>query len=173
MVRPEPRHRCGQSLATRLRVVSAEACIRGQIGRDEVADLLVADVMDPEPKTMPATITVGDLRGWFAADAHVRTALLTDGATFLGAVGPNDLPADAPANQLAVEFARRPANLIGPERPAGEALARLDAESGCRVVVLAQDDRTLLGLVCMDARRTYFCVPVGTPAAAGRYRLSR
>ena len=153
--------------------MSAEACIRGRIGRDEVAGLFITDVMDPEPKTTPTTITVGELRRWFAADAHVRTALLTDGATFLGAVGPDDLPADAPADQLAVEFARRPANVIGPDRPAGEALARLDAESGCRVVVLAEDDRTLLGLVCMDAGRTHFCVPVGTPAAGGRYRLTR
>jgi hypothetical protein len=148
-------------------------CIRGRIGREEIADLIVGDVMDPEPKTTPAMTTVGQLRGWFAADAHVRTALLTDGAMFLGAVGLDDLPADAPADQLAVEFARRPANVIGPDRPAGEALARLDAEAGCRVVVLAQDDHTLLGLVCMDAARTHFCVPVGTPAAAGRYRLSR
>jgi hypothetical protein len=153
---------------TKLRVVSAVACIRGQIGRDEVAGLFVADVMDPAPKTTPTTITVGELRRWFAADAHVRTALLTDGAAFLGAVGPDDLPADAPADQPAVTFARRPANVIGPDRPAGEALARLDAQDGCRVVVLAEDDRTLLGLVCMDARRTHFCVPVGTPAAARR-----
>jgi hypothetical protein len=148
--------------------VSGEACIRGRISRDEAADLFVTDVMDPEPKTTPATTTVGELRGWFAADAHVRTALLTDGAAFLGAIGLEDLPADAPAGQLAVEFARRPAHVIGPDRPAGEALARLDATAGCRVVVLAPDDHTLLGLVCMDARRTHFCVPVGTPEALSR-----
>jgi hypothetical protein len=153
--------------------VSGEACIRGQIDRDEAADLFVADVMDPAPKTTPTTITVGELRRWFAGDAHVRTALLTDGAAFLGAIGPEDLPPDAPADQLAVEFARPPAHVIGPDRPAGEALARLDATAGCRVVVLAPDDRTLLGLVCMDARRTHFCVPTGTPAAERREPVSR
>jgi hypothetical protein len=128
------------------------------IDRGGAADLLVHDVMDPAPKTTPASTTVGELRSWFEADAHVRTALLTDGARF-GAVALADLPPDAPVDQLALEFARRPVNVIGPERRAAEALAQLDAGDACRAVVLDGDDETLLGLVCMNAARTHFCVP--------------
>ena len=131
------------------------------IGRGEATatELRVRDVMDPAPKTTPASTTVGELRAWFAADAHVRTALLADGTTLLGAMTPADLPPDAPADRLAVEFARRPANVVGPHCPAAEALAQLDAGGACRAVVLGDDDQTLLGLVCMNAARTHFCVP--------------
>jgi CBS domain containing-hemolysin-like protein len=129
------------------------------IDRGGAADLLVRDVMDPAPKTTSASTTVGELRSWFEADAHVRTALLSDGATFLGAVALADLPPDAPVDQLALEFSRRPAHVIGPERRAAEALAQLDAGDACRAVVLDRDDETLLGLVCMNAARTHFCVP--------------
>jgi hypothetical protein len=137
----------------------AEACYRGMIGRRAAPDLLVRDVMDPEPKTTPATTTVGELRAWFGADARVRTALLLDGVTFVGVVGPDDIPPDAPSDLPVTEFARPPANLIGPERTAAEVLARLDADDQCRAVVLGEDDQSLLGLVCMNATRTHFCVP--------------
>ena len=123
--------------------------------------------MDADPKTTPATTTVGELRRWFEGDAHLRTALLTDGPRFLGSVEPADLPPDAAPDQLGAQFAHRPAHVIGPERPAADALARLDAADECRVVVLADDDRTLVGLVCMDAARSHFCVPRQAAAPDG------
>jgi CBS domain len=115
--------------------------------------------MDADPKTTPAGTTVGELRAAFDADSHLRSALLTDGAELVGIVERRDLPPDASPDQLGATYARRPAHVIAPERPAGEALARLDASDQCRLVVLAPDGSSLLGLVCMDQARSHFCVP--------------
>jgi CBS-domain-containing membrane protein len=140
------------------------------IGRGRAAGLRVGDVMDAEPKTTPADTTVGQLREQFHGDAHVRTALVTDGAMFLGAVALSDLPPDADADELVSEYARRPATVTRPDRPVADALAWLDAADECRVVVLGEDDRTLLGLVCMNPARTHFCVPKHRPAPATTIR---
>jgi CBS-domain-containing membrane protein len=138
--------------------MSSEACVRSRIERDEAPGLRVRDVMDGDPKTQPASLTVAQLRAEFDGDFHHRMALLTDGAVLLGAVERSDLPADAPGDGPASAFARRPANVIGPEEPAVEAIEQLDADGVSRLVVLADDGQTLLGLVCMDAARSHFCV---------------
>jgi CBS domain-containing protein len=85
-------------------------------------------------------------------------ALLTDGVVFLGAVQRGDLPVDVDDDRLVAEFARHPEHVIRPDRPAVEALAQLDSGEVSRLIVLDDDGRTLLGLVCMDATRTHFCV---------------
>jgi hypothetical protein len=139
--------------------VSSDACVRGQIGRDQVPGLLVRDVMDARPKTSRATVTVGELRAAFDGDAHLRSALLSDGDAFVGTLERRHLPPDAAPERPGADYARRPAEMIGADRPAGEALARLDESGECRLVVLAPDGRSLLGLVCMDPARSHFCVP--------------
>jgi CBS domain-containing protein len=133
-------------------------CVRSRIERDEAPGLRVRHVMDAAPKTRPATLTVGDLRAEFDGDAHQRMALLTDGMLLLGAVEREDLPDDGPDSRPAADFARHPEHVIGPDRSAEEALARLDSGEVSRLIVLDDDGRTLLGLVCMDATRTHFCV---------------
>jgi CBS domain-containing protein len=138
--------------------MSSEACVRSRIERDEAPGLRVRDVMDADPKTQPASLTVAELRAEFDGDSHHRMALVTDGAVLLGAVERSDLPQDAPADGLASAYARRPANVIGPEETAVQALAQLDGAGVSRLVVLADDGRTLLGLVCMDATHSHFCV---------------
>jgi CBS domain-containing protein len=138
--------------------MSDRDCVRSRIEREEAPGLLVRDVMDAAPKTRPARLSVGELRAEFAGDAHHRMALLTDGTVLLGAVERGDLPDDVADDRPAANFARRPEHVIGPDRPAEEALARLDSEGVSRLIVLDENERTLLGLVCMDATRSHFCV---------------
>jgi CBS domain-containing protein len=138
--------------------MSGQDCVRSRIEREEAPGLLVRDVMDAAPKTRPARLSVGELRAEFDGDAHHRMALLTDGTALLGTVERGDLPDDVGDDRLAADFARRPEHVIGPDRPADEALARIDSERVSRLIVLDDDGRTLLGLVCMDADRSHFCV---------------
>jgi CBS domain-containing protein len=144
--------------------MSGQECVRSRIEREEAPGLLVRDVMDAAPKTRPAGLTVSDLRAELDGDAHHRMALLTDGTALLGAVERGDLPDDVAGDRPAADFARRPEHVIAPDRPAEEALARLDAEGVSRLIVVDDDGRTLLGLVCMDADRSHFCVAT-RPAA--------
>ncbi len=147
-------------LAGRIRIpgVSSGERSAGKILRDEAAGREVCEVMFVSPKTLPADITVGELRRQFE-QPKLRTALLADGDAFVAAIQRGDLPAAAVSDEPAVTYATRPAQTIGPNRPASEALERLDGEhEDCRLVVLGDDGESLLGLVCMNGARTHFCV---------------
>jgi CBS domain-containing protein len=111
------------------------------------------------PKTMSGATTVGELRDEFARRPGMRTALLTDGDQFLGAVERGDLEKAGDAHAPAAEFAQRRPESIGPDDPASEALARLDAsDDGHRLVVLDEGGSVLAGLVCLNSARTHFCL---------------
>jgi CBS-domain-containing membrane protein len=120
---------------------------------------LVRDVMVPRPKTLPAGASVGDLRRLFG-NAHVQTALLVDGSEFVGAVDrhtvPDHTPDDSPARSLATS-----GDVIGPEAPMAEAVARLDERGTDRLVVL--DGPKLVGLMCLTKDRTGFCQGSSAP----------
>lgn len=140
------------------RTVSSSEWSAGKLSRDEASELSVRDVMYASPKTLPADTTVGELRRQFE-QPKLRTALLADGSTFVGAIQRADVPASAASEEQAIVYAQRRPEAIGPERPAAEALARSDGENDdYRLVVLADDGQTLIGLVCMNAARTHFCV---------------
>ena len=139
--------------------MSAGAHEHGKISREQAADLRVRDVMYLAPKTMAAATTVGELRDEFARRPGMRTALLTDGNHFLGAVERGDLEEAGDAHAPAAEFARRRPESIGPDDPAPDALARLDAsDDGHRLVVLDEGGTVLAGLVCLNSARTHFCL---------------
>jgi len=139
--------------------VSAGAREHGKIAREQAAGLRVRDVMYLAPKTMSGATTVGELRDEFARRPGMRTALLTDGDQFLAAVERGDLEKAGDAHAPAAEFAQRRPESIGPDDPASEALARLDAsDDGHRLVVLDEGGSVLAGLVCLNSARTHFCL---------------
>jgi hypothetical protein len=84
--------------------------------------------------------------------------LLTDGPTFAGAV--TDVPADAPPEQRALDFADTEPDTIGADEPASAAFARTAANPHRRLVVVGAD-ATLLGLLCLNETRTRFCGATG------------
>jgi CBS domain-containing protein len=114
---------------------------------------LVRDVMVRRPKTLPADSSVGDLRRLFS-NAHVMTALLVDGDAFAGAVDrhsvPDDSADDSPARSLATS-----GDVIGPDAPMADAVARLEERGTDRLIVL--DGPNLVGLVCLTKDRDGFC----------------
>jgi CBS domain-containing protein len=139
--------------------VSTGAREHGSISREDAAGRPVRDVMYLQPKTLPAATTVGELREQFERRRGLRTALITDGDEFLGAIGRDDLEPAAGDDEPAADYARRDIEAIGADEPAEAALERLDGvERGHRLVVLSGDGRTLLGLVCLNSARTHFCL---------------
>ena len=138
------------------------ACDNGKMARGEAQELLVRDVMVRRPKTMAADSTVADLRAHFE-NPRVRTALLADDGRFAGAIAPEELPEGAAGAEPARAYAAADVPTVGPDVPMADALALMERRGDHRLVVLAEDGETLVGLLCLDKTGTSFCVDA--PAA--------
>jgi CBS domain-containing protein len=130
--------------------------VHDTMAREEAARRLVGDVMVSRPKTLPAAATVAELRAQFA-NPKVQTALLADGPRFAGAIAPEELPADAPDDAPARDYARTDVPTLQPGATMAEALDLLDRRGDHRLVVLGDDGTTLMGLLCLDKTGTSFC----------------
>jgi predicted transcriptional regulator len=136
--------------------MSAQECTNENVPRTAAAERRVRDVMVARPKTLPASVGVGELRALFA-NPHVRTALLVDGVRFAGTVDRDAVPVDAADDRPAGELARRDVATIGPDAPVSEALALMDAAGARRLVVVDSDGATLRGLLCLTVDRSGYC----------------
>ena len=132
-------------------------CSNEKIPRDGASAAYVRDVMVTRPKTLPASATVGELRELFK-NPHVETALLIDGPRFAGAIDKHTLPDEVPDAAHASTYVQAEHVTTTPDAPMSEALAQLDETGGRRLIVLADDGVTLRGLLCLDSKRTGFCV---------------
>ena len=83
-----------------------------------------------------------------------RVVLLADGRAFKGGV--TRIPADATPSDPALDYVDIEAETIPPHASADEAFERATA-SPCRRVIVLDDDRNLLGLLCLNTSRTGFC----------------
>ena len=133
------------------------------IGRDDAAGQLVRDVMVSRPKTVPVDASVAALREHFT-NPRVQTALLADGGRFAGAIGPSELPDDAPPTAPARDYARLDVPTMTPDATMADALALLDRRGDYRLVVLGDDGTTLVGLLCLDRTGASFCTEVAAQA---------
>ena len=115
--------------------------------------LVAADLMLRDPKTLGADASVAEVREQLA-DPKVQLVLLTNGRAFKGAV--THIPPDAAASDHALLYADAGVESLSPHASADEAFERASASPTRRVIVL-DDDRNLLGLLCLNARRTRFC----------------
>jgi CBS domain-containing protein len=86
--------------------------------RDEdVAGLTVADVMHADVTSMLPTVTVGEMRAWFAGSPSRRLAVIAADGRYAGALTPADVASGARDDQPALDVARdRPT--VAPEAPA-------------------------------------------------------
>ena len=114
---------------------------------------VAADLMLRNPKTLAADATAAEVRE-LLANPKVQMVLLADGAAFKGAV--TAIPADAEPTDPALAFADVSAATISPHAPAAEAFDRTAASPTRRVIVL-DEERNLLGLLCLDPSLTRFC----------------
>jgi uncharacterized protein (DUF302 family)/CBS domain-containing protein len=131
------------------RIVSPVTDVRTQAFEGQ----LVADVMLSRPKTLPADSTVQQVRT-LLENASVQMVLLSDGAAFLGAIA--EIPSDVPADAAASAYADPDPAWIAPSESAESAFELAARNPHGRLVVL-DDRRNLVGLVCLDGTRTRFC----------------
>jgi CBS domain-containing protein len=106
-----------------------------------------------EPKTLPATATVAEVRV-LLDNPHVRMVLLADGRRFRGAI--TELPGDADPGAAALPFAEREPETLSPGDSAETAFARAARNPYRRIVVLDEDE-TLVGLLCLKLGGAAFC----------------
>ncbi|WP_168211735.1 CBS domain-containing protein [Ruania zhangjianzhongii] len=133
------------------------ACANPSVGRDQAATRPVRDVMISTPKTLPAAATAGDARTLFS-NPKVLSVPLVDGASFAGLLDREDLPESATDEAPIRGFARRSVPTITPERSMQEALDLMASTETVRLVVLADDGRTLRGLLALNHDRDGFCL---------------
>lgn len=120
---------------------------------DTSALLVAADLMLRAPKTLAADASVAEVREQLA-NPKMQMVLLADGRAFKGAV--THIPADAMPSDPALDYVDAEAETIPPHASADEAFERATA-SPCRRVIVLDDDRNLLGLLCLNTSRTGFC----------------
>ena len=121
----------------------------------EAEGLTVADVMHRHISTLSTSVTVGEVREYFAASASRRVALLADGERYVGSIPATDLPADIdPAGPAAVHAV--PGPTVSPQAPA--VLAReLALAHPTRRVPVVDDSGALAGIIAISKDRSRFC----------------
>src|SRR5215472_12221787 len=115
--------------------------------------MTVTALMLREPKTLAGDASVAQVREQLA-NPKVQLVLLADGRVFKGAV--TSLPAEAAPTESALAYAEQDPETIPPDASDEEAFARATASPNRRVIVL-DDERNLLGLLCLNQSRTGFC----------------
>lgn len=114
---------------------------------------VAADLMLRDPKTLAGDATVAEVRE-LLSNPKVQLVLLADGTAFKGAV--TAIPTDAESTESALDYADVSAATISPHAPAAEAFDRTAGSPTRRVIVL-DENRNLLGLLCLDESLTRFC----------------
>jgi CBS domain-containing protein len=140
--------------------------VSSTVNRD-LADLLdrtAGEVVTVRGKELPADATVADGRAVFASGS-VRLIPLLDGEAYAGAVGRDDLEGADDEAAIADHATAQPPTAAASDRVA-DVVAGLDADAGRRVVVLGDDGRTYVGLMCLDRDRTRLCIDAECHAAS-------
>jgi CBS domain-containing protein len=124
-----------------------------------LADLLdrtAGEVVTVRGKELPADATVAEGRAIFASGS-VRLIPLLDGGVYAGAVGRHDLEGAADDASIADHATAQPPIAAASDR-VGDVVAGLADDDGRRVVVLGDDGRSYVGLMCLDRDRTRLCI---------------
>jgi CBS domain-containing protein len=132
-----------------------------------LADLLdrtAGEVVTVRGKELPADATVAEGRAIFASGS-VRLIPLLDGGAYAGAVGRDDLEGAADDAPIASHASAQPPIAAASER-VGDVVAGLGGNGERRVVVLGDDRRTYVGLMCLDRDRARLCIDAECHAAS-------
>ena len=124
-----------------------------------LADLLdrtAGEVVTVRGKELPADATVAEGRAIFASGS-VRLIPLLAGGAYTGAVARDDLEGATDDAAIADHATAQPPIAAASDR-VGDVVAGLGEDAGRRVVVLGDDGRTYVGLMCLDRDRTRLCI---------------
>ena len=125
--------------------------------RTELAARPIAEASTTRGKELSAGDPVAAARALFA-NQSVRVLPVLDGATYVGAVDRDAIAADVPAAAPVLPFASDLLPTALAATPTAEALAALDRDGSTRLVVLAADGASFVGLVCLRSDRERLCV---------------
>ena len=125
--------------------------------RTELAARPIAEAITTRGKELSAADTVAVARGLFVNTA-VRVLPVLAGAAYVGAVDREAISADLPATAAILPFVADLLPTALATTPTAEALAALDRDGATRLVVLAPDGATFVGLVCLRSDRERLCV---------------
>jgi len=116
---------------------------------------VVGDVMLRHPKTLPANASLEQARA-VLDDDHVHMVLLTDDTGVLvGTVVRTDLP-PAGTSGPAQAWSRLAGRVVSADQPV-ERTFRIPGRRAARRLAVVDRDGTLVGLLCLNRRRTGFC----------------
>ncbi|MGZ4186109.1 MAG: CBS domain-containing protein [Solirubrobacteraceae bacterium] len=122
---------------------------------DDAAQLTVADVVHKHFTTLSATVSVSDVRAWFAASPHRRMALLADDGRYAGSLTVHDLDGEGDPLAPAAQYAQQ-GPTVAPEASA-ELGYELAMRTDTRRVPVVDADGMLLGIVAITADEAGFC----------------
>jgi CBS domain-containing protein len=123
----------------------------------EVDGLTVADVMHADATSLPVTVTVGELRDWFAVSQSRRLAVIAHDGQYAASFTPSDLAAGDPADRTALDVAPN-RNVISPDMPAANGRDLVVVADGRRLPVVDGDGR-LRGVLAVTNDLQYFACP--------------
>jgi CBS domain-containing protein len=127
-----------------------------------------ADVITVRGKELAAGATVADARALFASGS-VQLIPLLDGEAYAGAVTRDDIAAADDADPISDHARSRPP-VTTASASLADALAALNTDGGRRLVVLGDDRRTYIGLVCLHRDRQRLCIDAECHAAGADRR---
>lgn len=117
------------------------------------------------PKTLPAHTSITQARAALSDD-HVHMVLLTEGRSLVGTLTRADLPSMgtlAPA----LSWSTLAGRIVSPDASTAVVHGLL-VDRGIRRVAVVAADGSLLGLMCLNRRRTGFCSDADVEARSVR-----
>ena len=115
----------------------------------------VSDSMVRNPKTLPITTTVGEIRRAFGS-GHVHMVLLVHRGMLITTVERDDIGEEMADHSAAGGIGQLAGRTIGPDIHAEAALRYMKAAARRRLAVVDEAGR-LLGLLCLKRSGTGFC----------------
>jgi CBS domain-containing protein len=125
--------------------------------RHEIADLPVAAAVASRGKELQAGETVAAARRLFGGGETLVVPVL-DGGRYVGSVDHETLGAAASDETPLGTIATDLVPVARADRRAADALEELDRHGGRRLVVVAEDGSTYVGIVCLRSDRLRLCV---------------
>jgi CBS domain-containing protein len=125
--------------------------------RAQLAGRPVAQAVAARGKELSPADTVATARRLLASHP-VRLLPVLDGARYLGAVDRDSLADGVPADHTVGSLAAPLVPTAPSSTPVEDALALLDRKGGNRLVVVADDGVTYVGVVCLRRDRRRLCV---------------
>jgi predicted transcriptional regulator len=128
--------------------------------RDDLAERPIAEAITTRGKELSVDDTVAAARTLFLNDSVMIVPVL-DGTAYVGALDRQAVIAGVPDSTAVGPLAASLVPTVIATTPTSDALDALDCDGSRRLVVLAPDGSTFVGVVCIRSDRRRLCVDAG------------